>query len=194
MVLWLRSLDNLSTELWTLSRGYRKSTAASGHQEQIKGDQTAATSSSQNLLLISLSRGGDTQEALQLSDEAIKRVSGRHEGELPAASQRRAASVRLLTPQKHLNTPLNSSDWYTSYHTPLKVVLKCKCEDDMNPLMTTLEIHQRKLWRHVKAFFSVCANWSVPFQEEQWHLGATIWWIFMLMLPLHVDSRRKEER
>lgn len=149
LVLWLRSLDNLSTELCMLSRSYRKSTAASGHQDQIKEDQTGATSRSQNLLPISFVPQETHAEAFQPSDVAIKSVSGHHEDEFPAASQHRAVSVRLLTPQKHLNTLLNSSDCYPSYHT----TSKCKCEGDMNPLMTMLEIHQRKLWWCVKTFF-----------------------------------------
>lgn len=110
LVLWLRSLDNLSTELCTLSRSYRKSTAASGHQEQIKEDQRAATSRSQNLLPISFVTQERHAETFQPSNVAIKSVSGRHEDELPAASQHRAVNMRLLTPQKHLSTPLNSSD------------------------------------------------------------------------------------
>lgn len=70
--MWLISLINgwlCDRGLWITYRQSRgrsaeateKSTAASSHQDQIKEDQTAAASRSQNLLTISLSRRGDMQ-------------------------------------------------------------------------------------------------------------------------------------
>lgn len=67
--------------------------AASGHRDQMKEDQTAARSSSQNMLLISFVTQERHAETFQPSNVAIKSVSGCHEDELPAASQHRAVCI-----------------------------------------------------------------------------------------------------